>query len=202
MSSTRIISLLATLFVCSLASAQIRPSTQFDLDDADAYAKAQLMKALSTNGNGTPGNPAPSPIVIASPAPVAATPEIKSSTGASKPKIPAQSVTFVGAYSEGGSASVLYQYQGAIYPGKAGVALLNGWTVESVSGFKVKVLYNGKTWEEPIVGSATTLQTSSPELDAITSLSSPLPPGLRQTNVPAFAPMHPNMPNLAPPGAN
>jgi len=203
MSSIKLFSLLATLFLCSLAGAQTKPSTQFDLDDADAFAKAELMKSLATNGNGMPNSVAPSPVFIGSPPPVPPTPEIKRS---SKPRVATEPVTFVGAYSEGGSASVLYQYNGAIYPGRAGVALLNGWIVESVSGFKVKVMYNGKTWEEPIVGGATALQTSNPELDAITSLSSPLPPALRQINAPFFAPIRSNPSNtsnvMLPSGSN
>jgi hypothetical protein len=167
------------------SNAALADEKHLTLDDIDGLARQHLVDSMrkseatsqpqsSSLNAPLPGAVAPATPVVAVTPPVVAKPKREA---APVKQVPA--VTFVGAYADtSGSHHVLYDYQGGIYPARAGETLLNGWTVGRVDGFNVTVSYGKRTWTEVISTPAAPVAVAdSGSIQAITDLGGPLPPG-------------------------
>jgi len=158
------------VFDVSAVHAQSNDS-KLSLDEADDMARHRLLSQLrgDSSASGTP----PLPMTLTnSPSPVAAGVDMVAKPANEKHHETVDPVTFVGAYSDGNHTTVLYDYNGAIYPGEEGSKLLNGWKVESVNGFKVSVSNGGKSWTVPIVNGAPEKPAYSAGADALATINS------------------------------
>nr|WP_249170223.1 hypothetical protein [Burkholderia vietnamiensis] len=160
--------------------AQAEPAKpQLSIDDISDMARANIARQLSGNAPAPGAMTLPQPGLVAS-APVAAKP---APVAAEKPARHARSepVTFVGAYRDDSGASpgnyVLYTYHDAIYPGRVGTTLLNGWHVKGVEGYVVTVSDGRRTWTEPIHADVPAPSLSASAVGSLVNLGSPLPFG-------------------------
>jgi hypothetical protein len=155
------------------------------LDEVDAIARQHVIENLKgPNGTSQSATPPNSPLSTL-PSPQAGTASAEGQ--AQRPTVPVMSraqkpaptpVSFEGAFSDGHRQSVLYDYKGATYAARIGAKLLNGWKVEGVDGFTVKVSFAGKHWFELMTSTSDVMpsgQTTGP-FQAISDLQSPLPP--------------------------
>ncbi|TGP40211.1 hypothetical protein EN871_28710 [bacterium M00.F.Ca.ET.228.01.1.1] len=158
--------------------------SHLSIEQVDRIARSSIARQLAGNQNGQlsggmPNGAAQVPAAASAPSIVVVHP------AASRPR--AEPVRFVGAFSDAGGQSVLYEYRNASYPAHVGARLLNGWTVKSVSGFVVTVADGtGKgahTWTETISG-GTPAQDNQPTATTnvaargMPDLSGPLPPNM------------------------
>jgi len=157
--------------------------SHLSIEQVDRIARSSIARQLAGNQNvqlsgGMPNGAAQVPAAASAPSIVVVHP------AASRPR--AEPVRFVGAFSDAGGQSVLYEYRNASYPAHVGARLLNGWTVKSVSGFVVTVADGtGKgahTWTETISG-GTPAQDNQPSATNVAArgmpdLSGPLPPNM------------------------
>jgi hypothetical protein len=177
----------ACIALASVAASRVALADEkhLTLDDIDGLARQHLVdsmrksEATSQPQSSSLNAPLPSAVAPATPV-VAVTPPVVAKPKREVPpvkQVPA--VTFVGAYADtSGSHHVLYDYQGGIYPARAGETLLNGWTVGRVDGFNVTVSYGKRTWTEVISTPAAPVAVAdSGPIQAITDLGGPLPPG-------------------------
>jgi len=169
----------------NLACAAHADEKHLTLEDIDGLARQNLVDSMrKTDGAPrTQGSGSTTPLPGALPAPVQPVATVVQPVVV-KPKLEAApvkqvpSVSFVGAYGDSGSQFVLYDYQGGIYPAKAGAKLLNGWTVARVDGYTVTVSYGKRTWTEAISPPVTAMPVSdSTSVQAISELGGPLPVG-------------------------
>ncbi|MFL9876510.1 hypothetical protein [Paraburkholderia megapolitana] len=179
MSSTRAICACLALLFGLCGTAVRAESPHLTLDDIDQLSRNKVVKSLTDN-------PAGNQQTAAVPSPEAAPPSAASSTPApvpeprheaSRQRSRAEPVTFVGAWRDAAGASVLYEFEGAVYSARVGTKLLNGWTARKVDGFLVTVADGRRTWSEPLRGgSVPSFDTNAP-LQALNDLNNPLPPG-------------------------
>jgi hypothetical protein len=186
------VALAAWIAFTSVAASIMAPSAacadekHLTLDDIDGLARQHLVDSMRK----TEGANQPQPSGLSTPLPGAAAPAppiaaVTPPLVVMKPKreappvkqVPA--VSFIGAYADtSGTHHVLYDYQGGIYPARAGETLMNGWTVSRVDGFNVTVSYGKRTWNEVISAPAAPVAVAdSGPVQAITDLGGPLPPG-------------------------
>ncbi|ASW04218.1 hypothetical protein [Paraburkholderia aromaticivorans] len=158
--------------------------THLSIEQVDRIARSSIARQLAGNqgvqlSGGMPNGAAQVPAAASAPAIVVGHP------AASRPR--AEPVRFVGAFSDAGGQSVLYEYRNASYPAHVGARLLNGWTVKSVNGFVVTVAdgtgKGARTWTETISG-GTPAQDNQPTAAmnvaarGVPDLSGPLPPNM------------------------
>lgn len=153
---------------------------RLSIDDIDEIARKKIARQLAGDGGfptgaGTMNSPAPASAPYQAPAIKVATPRQR-----------AESVQFVGAFSDVTGPSVLYEFRGASYPAHVGARLLNGWMVKRVDGFVVTVSdgagKKARTWTETISAGTHPVSEGSqpgmPMVRVLNDLSGPLPPSI------------------------
>jgi hypothetical protein len=121
------------------------------LDDIDQLARQKIVDSMKKAPDGNASQQA-APMLGASlpatPAPAQAAAEAPKPAPrrAVAPVVHAVPVTFLGAFSDSTGSYVLYDYMGAIYPGRQGTKLLNGWTVSRIDGYQVTVTEGNCAW--------------------------------------------------------
>jgi hypothetical protein len=152
------------------------------LDDIDQLARQKIVDSMKKAPDGN-ANQQAAPMLGASlpatPAPAQAAAEApKPAPRRVAPVARSVPVTFLGAFSDSSGSYVLYDYMGAIYPGRQGTKLLNGWTVSSINGYQVTVTEGKRSWSQVIVAQAIPVpepSASSSSMQALNDLNSPLP---------------------------
>lgn len=177
MSLIRAIAIWLVLSPVLCATAVRAETPHLTLDDIDQLSRNKVVKSLtdSPTGGQQPAAvqpPEAAPAAASTPAPV---PEPRHE--ASRQRSRAEPVTFVGAWRDAAGASVLYEFEGAVYSARVGTKLLNGWTARKVDGFLVTVADGHRTWSEPLRGGSVPSSDTGGPLQALNDLSGPLPPG-------------------------
>ena len=166
--------------LCVLCATAVRAeSPHLTLDDIDQLSRNKVVKSLTDNPEGGQQTAAPtSPEAASTPAaPPAPAPTSELRHEAFRQRSRSEPVTFVGAWKDDAGASVLYEFEGAVYSARVGTKLLNGWTARKVDGFLVTVADGHRTWSEPLRGGSVPASDTNGPLQALNDLSGPLPPG-------------------------
>lgn len=176
-------SALAGAMALALAGGLHAQEKHLTLDDIDSLARQKIVDSMKRAPDGTASQQA-APMLGASlpatPAPAQAAPEApkpapRRAVAAVVHSVP---VTFLGAFSDSTGSYVLYDYMGAIYPGRQGTKLLNGWTVSRIDGYQVTVTEGKRSWSQVIVAQAIPVpepSASGSSMQALNDLNSPLP---------------------------
>ncbi|AME28717.1 hypothetical protein AXG89_33605 (plasmid) [Burkholderia sp. PAMC 26561] len=151
------------------------------LDDIDQLARQKIVDSMKKTPDGN-GSQQAAPMLGASlpatPAPAQAAEAPKPAPRRVAPVAQSVPVTFLGAFSDSTGSYVLYDYMGAIYPGRQGTKLLNGWTVSRIDGYQVTVTEGKRSWSQVIVAQAIPVpepSASGSSMQALNDLNSPLP---------------------------
>jgi len=151
------------------------------LDDIDQLARQKIVDSMKKAPDGNTSQQA-APMLGASlpaaPPPAQAAEAPKPAPRRVAPVTHSVPVTFLGAFSDSTGSYVLYDYMGAIYPGRQGTKLLNGWTVSRIDGYQVTVTEGKRSWSQVIVAQAVPVaEPSAPSssMQALNDLNSPLP---------------------------
>jgi len=161
-------------------SASTPGTPHLSIDDIDQITRSKIARQLAGEG----GQQA-SVVALNAPAPASA-PASGAVVKVAAPSPRAESVRFVGAFSDTSGTSVLYEYRDASYSARVGAKLLNGCTVKRVDGFVVTVAEgsgkSARTWTETISGGTPpTVDNSRPyplPVRPLNDLGAPLPPGI------------------------
>jgi hypothetical protein len=179
----------AVLLALRLSSGAVAQEKQLSLDDIDGLARQKIIDSMRKTPEGVQAqsNGLNTPLTGAASAPDAPAPKPSAQKPIAQTRHAAP-ITFFGAYSDATGAYVLYDYQGAIYPGKRGTKLLNGWVVTALDGYSVTVSEGKRTWTEVIASAVPVPVPTSAGIQAITDLGGPLPaPAVG--GMPAFVPL-------------
>jgi hypothetical protein len=184
-------SALAGAMALALAGGLHAQEKHLTLDDIDTLARQKIVDSMKRAPDGTASQQA-APMLGASlpaaPAPAQAAAETPKAAPrrSAIPAVHSVPVTFLGAFSDSTGSYVLYDYMGAIYPGRQGTKLLNGWTVSRIDGYQVTVTEGKRTWSQVIVAQAIPVaEPSAPSssMQALNDLNSPLPSAPGGTSV-------------------
>jgi hypothetical protein len=174
---------LAGAMALALAGGLHAEEKHLTLDDIDTLARQKIVDSMKKTPDGNASQQA-TPMLGASlpaaPVPAQAAAEAPKPVPrrATAPVAHAIPVTFLGAFNDSTGSYVLYDYMGAIYPGRQGTKLLNGWTVSRIKGYQVTVTEGKRSWSQVIVAQAIPVVEPSPSsssMQALNDLNSPLP---------------------------
>lgn len=176
MSSTRPAPAWLAVLCMLAATAACAETPHLTLDDIDQLSRNKVVRSLTDTPSPSiqPAASQPAPVAIASP-PDPVKPATPREPAHARSR--AEPVTFVGAFHDSGGASVLYEFEGAVYAARVGTKLLNGWTTRKVDGFLVTVADGRSTWAEPLKGGGEAPPVTGGPLQALNDLNGPLPPG-------------------------
>jgi len=187
-STSRILACAITLGACATLTPLMAhaDTPHLTLDDIDQLSRDKVVRQLKGAPEGAPvGSSPPAALSATLPPPPDASQAPKVVPKAAViARSHAEPATFVGAYSDATGGYVLYEMGGGIYTAHLGKKLINGWIAQKVDGYLVTVAEGKHVWTEPIRSEATAATTSNPALQALTDLSSPLPPAGMMSSTP------------------